>query len=350
MIHSLYLKNFESHKNTKLIFSKGINIITGESDQGKSSIIRGIYWVKDNKPAGNSMVSFWNRDNKGNPKNVTMAEITNANTSVSRMKSSEMNGYYIGEMKLDAIGQKVPEEVPDALNLSDINIQYQFDRPFLLDESPLEVARFFNKIIKLDVIDRVLSKAEGLRKKTNAEIKSLEFNVETASAQIAKFSWIDSVAPLVKKLEALEYSIEDKNIKKQKLQKLIEDYEHNKAIIKENRKIANLSKIITQVDALTERIRDNKYKKSTIEELLATYRKQEALIKQCKEVKKLQKVVDRIEELTTIIKEKKIKKNILSVLIDDYRNNGTTIDEQKKEVKRLTALLPSVCPTCGKPL
>jgi len=45
MINSLTIQNFQSHKNTTLEFDNGINIIIGQSDSGKTAIIRALNWV-----------------------------------------------------------------------------------------------------------------------------------------------------------------------------------------------------------------------------------------------------------------------------------------------------------------
>ena len=107
MIHSIRLKNFESHKNSVFEFSPYINIISGQSNHGKSSVIRSIYWIKDNKPSGSSMVSFWNRDKKGNPKQRTFAEIVAGEDEVAirRERSPDLNGYEINDSsRLEAVG------------------------------------------------------------------------------------------------------------------------------------------------------------------------------------------------------------------------------------------------------
>ena len=45
MIERLELIDFESHKNTVVDFSQGLNIITGNSDAGKSSLLRALRLV-----------------------------------------------------------------------------------------------------------------------------------------------------------------------------------------------------------------------------------------------------------------------------------------------------------------
>ena len=65
MITKIEIKNFQSHKDTMIDFDKGINSICGESDNGKTAIIRAIRWVIENRPLGTDKLnSFWNKDFK----------------------------------------------------------------------------------------------------------------------------------------------------------------------------------------------------------------------------------------------------------------------------------------------
>ena len=52
MLKELQLVNFQSHKNTNLVFDPGFNCIVGPSDNGKSVIIRAINWIRTNRPKG----------------------------------------------------------------------------------------------------------------------------------------------------------------------------------------------------------------------------------------------------------------------------------------------------------
>ena len=56
MIDSITLKNFQSHINTKLVFSKGINVIVGRSNSGKTACLRGINLVNSNRPLGTDFI------------------------------------------------------------------------------------------------------------------------------------------------------------------------------------------------------------------------------------------------------------------------------------------------------
>ena len=59
MIQSLKIQNFQSHKNSELVFSEGINIITGSSNNGKTAILRALGWVITNRPQGLAFKSYF---------------------------------------------------------------------------------------------------------------------------------------------------------------------------------------------------------------------------------------------------------------------------------------------------
>lgn len=61
MIKSIELKNIQSHENTRLDFDKGINVIVGSSNNGKSAILRGLYWARYNRPLGCRLTRKFNQ-------------------------------------------------------------------------------------------------------------------------------------------------------------------------------------------------------------------------------------------------------------------------------------------------
>lgn len=55
-VKSIDIENFQSHENTHIDFDMGLNIIIGESNNGKSSILRAMDWVVDNQPLGTDFI------------------------------------------------------------------------------------------------------------------------------------------------------------------------------------------------------------------------------------------------------------------------------------------------------
>ena len=67
MIKRIKIENIQSHKETELELSSGINAIVGSSNNGKSAILRAFYWLVYNRPLGvDNLLSHWAFDKKGN--------------------------------------------------------------------------------------------------------------------------------------------------------------------------------------------------------------------------------------------------------------------------------------------
>ena len=95
MIVSVDIVNFQSHPNTHIDFTEGLNVLVGSSRSGKSAIRRAIMWVITNRPSGLGVISWWNK--KGD-KLVSETKVTitlDNGTVISRVRSPELNGYII---------------------------------------------------------------------------------------------------------------------------------------------------------------------------------------------------------------------------------------------------------------
>ena len=168
MFTKIEIKNFQSHKDTMIDFDKGINSICGESDNGKTAIIRAIRWVIENRPLGTDKLnSFWNKDFK----EEMSVKLYTENGWVQRIRTKDRNGYTIctdgTPVELSAVGTDVPQEVKDFLKVNDINFQYQFDSPYLISMSSGEASKYLNNIIHLDSIDSMMSVAEGNKREVD---------------------------------------------------------------------------------------------------------------------------------------------------------------------------------------
>jgi DNA repair protein SbcC/Rad50 len=184
MIKRITLHNFQSHKHTVLDFTEGVNAIQGASDNGKTSCIRALKWVLTNRPTG---ISFINRDVMKDGKQLEdcYVIIETDNHILERHRTSTKNGYIVDGTPLNAIGTDVPEEVLSALNMNDINTQFQLDKPFLLTETPGEVARMLNKVVKLDDIDSTLKQLNGYTKQTKRQVIIVQEQLQQIEQDIA---------------------------------------------------------------------------------------------------------------------------------------------------------------------
>ena len=65
MLQTIQIHNFQSHENSQLDLSPGINTLVGDSDCGKSAVMRAILWAITNSPQGDAYVSDWTKTPKG---------------------------------------------------------------------------------------------------------------------------------------------------------------------------------------------------------------------------------------------------------------------------------------------
>jgi DNA repair exonuclease SbcCD ATPase subunit len=308
-IDSIVLQHFQSHKKTLIELDKGVNVFVGDSNSGKTSIIRALNWVVNNRPSGIAFVSDWDRDDNGDPIKPSFVTINKNNLSIKRIRTKELNGYRIKnndeEKTLEAIKLSVPDEVTELLKLSEVNIQNQTDQPFLLSQSASDVARFLNKEIELDKIDKILGLAETKRKRLNQSIKGYNSDILSKEKELEKFDNLEKAELLNKQLNELEVSIDESENIIEELTKLKIDYKKYVKIIDEYSKIP------------------------------------------------FKKVASFFEELETIDLEiKELKTNIayLSELKLSYNKEVKNIDRYKTIYNDLIKKLPKVCPICGNEL
>lgn len=241
MIKKVQTENFQSHKFTVLNFDKGVNIIVGKSDSGKSAIIRNLNWIVNNRPTGNSFIRH------GVDECSTLLSFYDKTPNISRIKNKKENTYYIDSMALKAVGTDVPEEVQTLLNISEINFQKQLDAPFLISNTAGDVGRFLNRIVNIDQIDTTLKKIESIRRETLRNIDQASDRIDTLTERISAYDYVsefekkvEDVVPLIKSVEYLTDSynkISDLYEKIQDAEKAIKKLSY---IEKDNKKIKQL--------------------------------------------------------------------------------------------------------------
>lgn len=296
MLDKLKIQNFQSHQETELNFSKGINLIIGETDSGKSGLIRVLNWIINNKPSGDSFRSFW-----GGTTNVSLVI---DNETIKRKKGDKTNEYYyLGTYK--AFKNEIPEYVKRKLNIGEINLQKQLDSPFLFSLSPGEVARYLNKIINLDVIDESMSNIKKVIRNESDRLKYEEERLTELKKDKKKLLWVKEAEKKLLRLEIMSKKIDKLSEKQEAIQNLLAEYQQIK----------------------------NKFEK---------------ICKKVKDIPDINKVVNLKNKMDKIVS----KNLILERLIKTYSNYEKEFDMLTKalEVKKKVFKdnFPDYCPMCGK--
>jgi len=159
-IKSLKLENFQSHKQSEIVFDPGLTVILGQTDQGKSAIIRALKWVLYNEPRGSDFVTVGCKQCR-----VTL-EMQDG-TKIIRERDGNKNRYILikGDQKeiFEGFGNTVPLEISRAHGIpklqlyndsaSTVNLAEQLEAPFLISESGSNRAKALGQLVGIHIID-----------------------------------------------------------------------------------------------------------------------------------------------------------------------------------------------------
>lgn len=200
MIKSLSIQGFQSHLDTTMEFSPGVNVIVGTSDSGKSAIFRSLQWAATNKPGGTAFLNW----------KTTEAHVTVETDDKHRIerKRGKSNLYLLDGKKNEAFRTDVPPDIVEALNLSDVNWQAQHDGPFLVGETSGQVAKTLNGITNLGIIHDSLGRIASTKRETNSEIRILEEQFAEREQQLDSLDGVHELEEALSDLEFLEQHIE----------------------------------------------------------------------------------------------------------------------------------------------
>ncbi len=352
MLKSVELINFESHKHTFVEFAPGINIISGSSDSGKSSLLRAVRWVICNSPSGLSVVSWWAMKKKKQVEDTRVILTLEDGTTVERIRGT-INGYIVnGGLPLEAVGTTVPEEIKKLLPFTEINIQRQLDSPFLLADSAGDVARFFNRMVNLEDADFYQGAIEAKRRQNAQTIVKLQETITTLTKEIAELSWLDKAEPLAEKIGELEahYETTDSDIRNIKF--TIQGYCDLKKSLERCGIIERAEYLLGKIAKLQERRTPIAKEVSTITASIARYKSISAEQIDATLIERAEPLIRRI----TRLKEERDALRRAVASMTATRREYTALDASwETTVKEIRPLereysLVELCPYCGNKL
>ena len=344
MLQSIKLSNFQSHKDTLLEFSSGVNVVVGPSDSGKTAVLRALNWIVNNRPLGDSF--------RLHNSSRTKVAVAIGNTQVIRIRSDKDNFYKVDGMKLEAFGQDVPDTVRVALGFGELNIQGQLDPPFLLSSSPGEVAQILNRCVKLDVIDSSLSNITRRSRGVNDEIKTEEARGKELEEKLKEYEYLDEAEMLVGEAEGIEKRAQESTRETDNLYSLIreiKDLGQRASIVDRVLKAEReIGKVQADLQSLDDRNREMTFLKEgvkVIRGLEASFSKVETLLK-CSPF--LQEAEAMASWLTSMLHE---EQGLDGLLMEYTRLSESKIgyEETISSTEQVySKRMPDICPLCGQ--
>lgn len=226
MFRSLQVENFQSHEDTRIHFDKGVNIIFGLSQAGKTAITRALRLLIDNRPLGGRFFSDFAGD-QGQTKITLGLE----KEQISIVKSIKINkdgdkqvtktSYKIGDVEFSSPKDQVPDQVLAALNISELNIQRQFDPPFLVSASGGEIAKTINRITRLEEVDEWVSELTSEINAGNRDVVRMEGEAKGLIEEIKKYDDLDKTEKVIAELRLVDGEITYLLTKEKNLDRLL---------------------------------------------------------------------------------------------------------------------------------
>ena len=159
---SLHIENYQSHKNTIIDFTLGLNIIIGESDIGKSSILRALRKLVRDTPAGKD---FINKDATSMKLSLIVIDDNDQEFVITRQITPSKNLYYLDKQGFGGFGREIPEEIQNTLEMFlielensekiDLHFFDQHDPPFMVARGSAGIrSKLLGRIAGLHTLDR----------------------------------------------------------------------------------------------------------------------------------------------------------------------------------------------------
>ena len=341
-ISETVINNFQSHENTRLEFSERMNVLFGESDHGKSSIIRGIKWNVLNRPNGDR---FRRHDTDETSVIITKSDAP----SVTRLRSDKINQYLIKGKKdpYKALRAEVPEDVSTVLNLDETNIQSQDEVYFLIDQSSGFISKKLNKVSGLEITDKVIKQANSEYKEVKKDRDSTNVKLVDVKQKILDIDWVDKANKFLSKLEKLQAVIASSESKFEMISDILSELK----VLKDKKKkfiSEDCIKFMDKLFGLKNKIEVKKERYEEITELLSDLAEQKKALSaitviDVSELENMSESIeseqDRYDDIENIILSLQIeKKKLIDVSAEVIKADKAYQDE----LKRL-----GNCPTCG---
>lgn len=345
-IISAEINNFQSHKNTKIEFINGLNVIVGPSDQGKTAIIRAIRWVLYNEPLGDFFIRHGESE-----ASVTLT--FNTGEKVKRVRSSSKNIYiYINEKQEEEIyegfGNNPPIDIVEKLNIrkihldskesNTINIGEQLEGPFLLSQKNSTRANAIGRLVGVHVVDKAIQNTMKDNRGLNIKNKSLKDDMKALEVKLNQYDYLKSLEKQIVKLETIKDAISDKEKTLLKLKSIRDQYNKNIGEIKSYhimlQNLSNINYIEKYVSTLKDLIEKHKLfikLKNKLLNITSSINDNIYTLKKLKELNRIETITRSLEEKMVLNKNLLPKYNKYKSLLSEI-NKSSYINEKLNRI------------------
>ncbi|TDX52910.1 AAA family ATPase [Orenia marismortui] len=343
IIERMEIINFQSHEHTILEFDKGLNVITGPSDQGKSAIIRALRWVLYNEPRGTDFI-------RHNQSDCQVAIELDNKFKIIRKRTPSKNRYILvnpegEEHVFERVGSGVPEEIIkvhgmpkidlDTDNETTLNIDYQLEGAFLLTDSGSVRAKTLGRLINVHIVDSAIRRTKTDISRLNMRNKQLKEELEINREKLKEFDNLDDLKKDIKSKETILDNLRTYNQKLESLISLQEKLNQSDDRMNKYSDLLDQLNDLEKIEDIYQRLDDRSIKFENIVELV----KKEEVIR--KRFVKLEDVIGQLSDLDQInllykdLNNRYQKLDLGIKLLNKYKDNKSRINLGKNILTEL---------------
>jgi exonuclease SbcC len=356
-IKTITIHDFQSHEETRMELHPGVNILSGQSDSGKTAVLRALDWALNNRPQGDE----YRRE--GSKTTTVEVEFVDG-TTVQRQKDRTVsNSYYLKTPDPDkvtgmgvvaqeykAFGVSVPPDVLRAVSMSPINWQRQLDAPFLLSETAGEVARKLNKIVRLDVIDMALSRIATLVRDNSADSRAVAGNVESLTASEEGFAYLDKMEAAVEAAEILHARKLALETDAQRLDSLMNTVRLTRGDLVAADKDLEGVDLFDEIERLTKERDCLKVREEDLTQIGREAKRHREAMRGVKDADECEEAVSEVESLIKQQEEHERAAHRLGNILSEIHKAESYFNELGREIEPLEEQLKGTCSECGREL
>lgn len=347
MITRLHLTNFQSWTQVTLDLSP-ITVIIGETDAGKSALLRGLSCALFNTMEGTGMV-------RAGQNSAEVSLETDDGHVVTWSRGTGLNRYQLDGQVYDKPGRTVPEPIREALQIRElefdgetVRLQWapQMDAPFLLADSGAKATRMLGVAGSAAVTAQAARLAQQEVKKEQDAHRAAANHLDRLQAQLASYADVDAAAPIAEALQQVLAQAQSLQTRRQQLQALQQESEaaiaRRIALRAQEEKLGALTAALGQRVAIAQR-------QEFLARGLAAFQGrarlreiadcQAALVEQFRMQARLREIVDICQQVQTLLLRRDGQR---AVVAESQRRYDLAASQHRALMATLT------CPTCGQ--
>jgi len=191
VIEHIDIRNFQSLQTVDLELAP-FTVIVGPSSSGKSAFVRALSTLFSNR-RGTDFIAH------GTNTSVITATLPSGKVSLARSLTAAKNKYTLiptgGEPEsFTKLGGDIPSEVSDFIKIAPkdtVTLAQQFDKPFLLADSPPQAAQVLGSLTNVHVIFESAREANRQRLSSSQTLRTKQADLASIEVRLAEFDALE---------------------------------------------------------------------------------------------------------------------------------------------------------------